>query len=37
VHFAAKVFQKGKDLSFSERSIFAKIDGAWRYLEGSTD
>lgn len=37
VHFEAKVFQKGKDLSFRERSQFAKVSGAWRYLEGETD
>lgn len=34
--FVAKVFQRGKDISFSERSIFVRIDGAWRYLEGDT-
>lgn len=36
VRFVAKVFQRGKDISFSERSTFERVGGAWRYLEGET-
>lgn len=37
VRFRARVFQKGRDLSFSETSRFERIDGAWRYLDGETE
>jgi SEC-C motif-containing protein len=36
VRFHARVFQRGKDISFSERSTFERVDGAWRYVEGET-
>ncbi len=34
VHFSARVFEKGADISFSERSTFVREEGAWRYLSG---
>jgi SEC-C motif domain protein len=37
VHFKARVFQKGVDLSFSERSRFERVGGGWRYLDGETE
>lgn len=36
VLFRAKVFQHGVDLSFSERSRFVRVDGAWLYKDGET-
>lgn len=36
VHFRARVFQKGADLSFAERSRFAQVGTSWRYLDGET-
>jgi SEC-C motif-containing protein len=37
VVFRARVFEKGRDRSFAERSRFARVDGAWRYLDGTTE
>ena len=37
VTFRARVFEKGRDRSFGERSRFARVDGAWRYLDGATE
>jgi len=34
VLFHARVFQKGKDASFTELSDFARDGGAWRYKGG---
>lgn len=34
VLFVARVFQRGRDLSFVERSHFQQEEGAWRYLRG---
>lgn len=36
VVFRAKVFDKGRDLSFTETSQFERVDGAWRYRSGET-
>jgi SEC-C motif-containing protein len=35
VLFRVKVFRKGKDLSFTELSEFARDEDGWRYLAGS--
>jgi SEC-C motif-containing protein len=32
VTFLARVFEKGNDHSFVERSEFRRVDGAWRYV-----
>jgi peptide deformylase len=34
VTFVAHLFQKGKDVSYTERSYFEKINGRWLYLRG---
>jgi SEC-C motif-containing protein len=34
VHFAARIFEKGVDCSFVERSTFVLESGAWRYARG---
>ena len=34
VLFHARVFERGVDKSFTERSRFAKEQGAWRYVDG---
>ena len=34
VTFHARVFERGVDRSFTERSSFVKEDGAWRYASG---
>jgi len=34
VHFFARIFERGKDRSFSERSSFRREDGRWRYEAG---
>lgn len=34
VTFSARVFEKGEDQSFRERSRFVREGGAWRYLDG---
>lgn len=31
VKFHARIFEKGKDVSFTEHSVFVKENGAWRY------
>lgn len=36
VVFRAKVFDKGRDLSFTEASQFERVGGAWRYRSGET-
>jgi SEC-C motif-containing protein len=36
VLFHARVFQRGKDFSFVERSDFAHDGTGWRYLRGDT-
>jgi SEC-C motif-containing protein len=36
VVFRARVFDKGRDLSFVEASTFVRSGGAWRYLSGDT-
>lgn len=36
VLFTARVFERGKDRTFTELSRFERVDGAWRYLDGST-
>lgn len=36
VLFHARVFQRGKDFSFVERSEFAHDGTGWRYLRGDT-
>lgn len=32
VTFLARVYEKGQDRSFVERSDFRRVDGAWRYV-----
>lgn len=32
VTFLARVFEKGRDRSFVERSEFRRVEGAWRYV-----
>src|SRR5579862_853704 len=34
VLFAARVFRRGRELSFVELSEFAREDGGWKYLRG---
>jgi SEC-C motif domain protein len=34
VTFHARIFERGKDISFSERSTFRREGGAWRYAGG---
>jgi SEC-C motif-containing protein len=34
VTFHARIFERGKDLSFTERSTFRREGGAWRYAAG---
>lgn len=34
VLFDARVFERGQDRSFAERSVFVREDGAWKYLAG---
>jgi SEC-C motif-containing protein len=34
VLFVARVFERGVDRSFAERSTFVREDGAWRYARG---
>lgn len=34
VVFHARIFERGADRSFTERSTFAREDGAWRYVDG---
>lgn len=36
VLFLARVFQKGRELSFVERSAFAHDGEGWRYLRGTS-
>lgn len=31
VRFHARIFERGKDVSFTEHSVFVKENGAWRY------
>lgn len=35
VTFHARIFEKGEDRSFTERSTFVREEGAWRYLAGT--
>lgn len=34
VTFHARIFEKGRDVSFTERSQFVKENGAWKYASG---
>jgi uncharacterized protein YchJ len=34
VHFAARIFEKGEDRSFEERSTFLRMPQGWRYQAG---
>lgn len=34
VTFRARIFEKGQDRSFTERSLFVREDGAWKYAIG---
>lgn len=34
VTFHARIFEKGRDRSFTERSTFVREGGAWRYARG---
>jgi SEC-C motif-containing protein len=36
VVFFAKVFDRGRDMSFTEASSFERVDGKWRYRSGET-
>ena len=36
VVFFAKVFDSGRDMSFTEASSFERVDGNWRYRSGET-
>jgi SEC-C motif-containing protein len=35
VLFVARIFEKGQDRSFAERSTFVREDGAWKYARGT--
>lgn len=35
VTFRARIFEKGKDMSFEEESVFVREDGKWRYAHGT--
>ena len=35
VTFIAKIFERGRDVSFGECSRFVREDGAWRYASGT--
>jgi SEC-C motif domain protein len=37
VQFHARIFERGADQSFTERSRFAREDGAWRYAGGELE
>ena len=37
VRFRARIFERGVDKSFTEKSTFAKEDGAWRYVDGEIE
>ncbi|WP_394828541.1 YchJ family protein [Pendulispora albinea] len=37
VRFHARIFERGQDRSFTERSAFVREDGAWRYDSGEVD
>jgi SEC-C motif-containing protein len=34
VYFAARIYDRGRDVSFSERSRFVREGGAWKYESG---
>jgi SEC-C motif-containing protein len=36
VTFHARIFERGQDRSFTERSTFLREGGAWRYAAGET-
>jgi SEC-C motif-containing protein len=35
VTFRARIFERGVDCSFTERSTFVREDGAWKYAYGA--
>jgi len=37
VLFHARIFERGVDKSFTERSAFAKENGFWRYVSGEIE
>lgn len=37
VRFFAKIYLRGRDVSFTERSQFVREDGAWRYVSGEIE
>ncbi len=37
VRFFARVFERGVDKSFTEKSTFAKEGGAWKYVDGEIE
>jgi len=37
VTFHARIFEKGKDVSFTERSTFVQEDGLWKYASGEIE
>ncbi|MFO0554922.1 MAG: YchJ family metal-binding protein [Polyangiaceae bacterium] len=37
VRFVARVFRKGRDVSFEERSLFRRTESGWRYWRGELD
>ena len=37
VTFHARIFEKGRDISFTERSQFVQESGAWKYASGDVD
>jgi SEC-C motif domain protein len=37
VVFSARIFERGVDRSFTERSRFVREDGAWRYASGTME
>lgn len=37
VTFHARIFEKGRDVSFTERSRFVKEGGEWKYASGEID
>jgi SEC-C motif-containing protein len=37
VTFHARIFEKGKDVSFTERSTFVQEDGRWKYASGEIE
>jgi SEC-C motif-containing protein len=37
VTFHARIFEKGRDVSFTERSQFVRENGEWKYASGEIE